>query len=271
VSATFVIIGAMKSGTSTLREHLRTHPQVSMTARPESDYFIAERNWDRGPRWYERQFDMSRPVRGDSSPNYTKHPVFAGVPERMASVIPDARLIYLVRDPVSRLLSHYAHNLAHGRESRSLEEALADLDGNGYVDASRYHLQLGRFLACYPAERVLVLALDDLSSAPESTLRTVFSFIGADPGHRVADPARVYHRGETKTVPTALTRPLTRLPGGRLLRQAVGRFVEPPVPRPALAEPLRRRLEDALRPEVEALAPYAASDLSHWTYGAARP
>lgn len=263
--ATFVVIGAMKSGTSTLREHLRTHPQVSMTKKDECDFFVEHRNWKRGLRWYESQFDMSRPARGDSSPNYTKHPVFKGVPERMYSVVPDAKLIYLMRDPIGRIISNYLHNLASGREERDLERALEGPATSGYVFTSLYFSQIQRFLACYKDNDILLLTLESLSSRPQEVLGRVFDHIGVDPSHEPESLGATFHKSSSKSRPTRLTRPLTKVPGGQVVRQLVARFLEPPIEKPAVSDALRQRLVDVIAPDVEALRAFSGMKLDEWS------
>lgn len=97
-----VVIGGMKCGTSSLHYYLSLHPQISMSE-PKELSFFAE-NWPRGRDWYEAHFPEDLPIRGESSPNYMKHPAFPGVPERMVSLVPDAKLVYLVRDPIARIV-----------------------------------------------------------------------------------------------------------------------------------------------------------------------
>src|SRR5213078_3047078 len=111
-----VVIGAQKCGTSGLHYYLSLHPEVSMSRPKELNYFIEERNWPRGVDWYRRHFDPRARVRGESSPNYTAYPQHEGVPKRMHSLLPDARLIYLVRDPLERIAAHWVHNYAKRRE-----------------------------------------------------------------------------------------------------------------------------------------------------------
>ncbi|MCG8468872.1 MAG: hypothetical protein MJB57_11825 [Gemmatimonadetes bacterium] len=111
-----VVVGAQKCGTSALHYYLDLHPAIAMSRPKELNYFIEDRNWSRGPEWYVKRFDGRAPVRGETSPNYTAHPTFDGVPERMAASIPDARLIYIVRDPIERIRAHWIHNYARRRE-----------------------------------------------------------------------------------------------------------------------------------------------------------
>jgi hypothetical protein len=146
---TFIVIGAMKSGTTSLYYYLSEHPEIGMSSQKETDFFIAENNYERGLTWYESLFDGSSKARGEASPNYTKGHLFPGVPARMSDVVPEAKLIYLARDPIERLVSHYAGSRAAGREDRALPEALADLDDCNYVQTSRYHRQREPYLAHY--------------------------------------------------------------------------------------------------------------------------
>lgn len=124
---TFVVIGAMKAGTVSLRHYLDEHPDVFLGRGGmfgEPNYFVAEYNWSRGRAWYESLFadadaDAGQAgAIGECSPSYTMAPAFPGVPERMAAVIPDARLVYVVRDPVARMQSMYMHQVSAGRERR---------------------------------------------------------------------------------------------------------------------------------------------------------
>ena len=101
----FIIIGAMRAGTTALADLLSRHPEIGMSRLKETDYFIAEKNFSRGPVWYQSLFPMDRPIRGEASPNYAKSDVFAGVPQRIHAARPDVRLIYIVRDPVERFWS----------------------------------------------------------------------------------------------------------------------------------------------------------------------
>src|SRR5687767_12965591 len=105
-----VVIGAQKCGTSGLHYYLGLHPEISTSEPKELNFFIAERNWPRGLDWYRSRFDGAAKVRVDASPNYSAYPQHTGVPERMADVIPSARLLYMVRDPIDRIAAHWVHN-----------------------------------------------------------------------------------------------------------------------------------------------------------------
>ena len=110
-----IIIGGLKCGTTSLHHYLSLHPEIAMSRPKELNFFVAELNWPLGRDWYAAHFDPKAPVRGESSPHYTNSPAFAGVADRMRDILGEAvRLIYVVRDPIDRMLSHYLHNVGGG-------------------------------------------------------------------------------------------------------------------------------------------------------------
>jgi hypothetical protein len=188
---TFLIIGAMKGGTTSLHGYLRQHPEVFMPERKELNFFLdeyagppidppEERNWSRGIAWYEEQFagaERERAV-GEASPNYSRYPTYPGVAERIAAVVPKAKLIYLVRNPIDRVFSHYVHDLANGREQRPFDIAVRGDDR--FVAPSRYAMQVEQYLRVFRRGQVLLLRADDLMARRADTVQRVLEFIGVD-------------------------------------------------------------------------------------------
>lgn len=212
---TFVVIGAMKAGTTSLYHYLRAHPHVFMPRVKELDFFMEEANWSRGLRWYERRFKGAPDgtiALGEASTNYSKYPQYPGVPERMAGVLPDAKLIYVVRHPVDRIWSHYRHRVAVGSERRPLAEAV--LTDPTYVDASRYAMQARRFLEHFDRDRLLILTSEALRDQRADAIAQVYRFIGVDPAFTASvhqhefyrTAARVKHSPVTWRLRTAIKR-----------------------------------------------------------------
>jgi hypothetical protein len=177
----FLVIGAVKGGSTSTYGYLRTHPQVFMPSIKELNFFYG-RNWERGIDWYESWFAGAADsvAVGEASPGYTRHPIVRGVPGRIASVIPSARLVYVIRHPVERLLSQYRHAAIESLTKRTLEDVATD-PTSGYVSASRYAMQIDRYLEHFPREQLLVITSEDLRDERVPTLRRVFEFIGVDP------------------------------------------------------------------------------------------
>src|SRR4051794_28578727 len=103
----FIVIGTTKGGTTSLWRYLSDHPDIFMPTRKELRFFSNNERWRQGVEWYARQFEGAgeHQLVGEASPQYTSWPRYPHVPERMASVVPNAKLIYLVRDPVARTAS----------------------------------------------------------------------------------------------------------------------------------------------------------------------
>jgi hypothetical protein len=177
----FLVIGAMKSMTTSMLATLQQHPDVAVASHKEAQYFVSEVGWQRGPEWYASLFAHAAPgqLRGEASPQYTFFPFYDGVPQRIASLAPDVRLVYLVRDPVARAVSHWRHARANGAEERPL--AMALLHDARYQLPSRYWLQLERYLPHVAEEQLLVVDVDKVQADPERGLREICAHLGADP------------------------------------------------------------------------------------------
>lgn len=270
-----VVIGAMKCGTTSLHHYLNLHPQIQMSQLKELDFFINEMNWKRGIDWYCSRFTLSSEAQspeiiGESSPNYTKYPLFAGVPDRMHRVIPEAKLIYLVRDPVRRILSHYLHQYIDRAESRSFdqvftESAFTDIQRNSYMITSRYAMQLEQFLFYYPSEQILVLSLEDLSCDRARTLQRVFRFLGVDPNFQHPAFSSVLHQSSDKQRLTDLGALLFRLPaGGRLLKWIPAWMAQDVTP-PVISAALQQQFIELLQPEVDRLRSLTGESFAAWS------
>lgn len=199
----FAVIGAMKAGTVSLGHYLDEHPNVFLGRGGrfnEPNYFIAEHNWPRGRDWYESLFDRADGAAaiGECSPSYTWAHVYHGVPERMAQVVPQARLVYVVRDPIARMQSMYMHQVSAGRERRRAEVALLD---DRYLGPSRYGFQLAAFLDHFDRSQVLVIASEVLRDRPREALSAVFSHLAVDPAAVNLERQRQDHRSIDKPVP----------------------------------------------------------------------
>lgn len=186
---TFFIIGAAKAGTTSLHYYLDQHPQIQMSAIKEPHFFSGPEDGVPFPperiddlAEYEGLFDPAFEVRGEASPSYTNAPRRQGVPERIEELVPEAKFVYLVRDPIERTVSHYHHAFASGDERRSLEGALGDIgEPDSYLAChSFYARQLELYLRRFPEERVMVVDQTELLGEREETLRAVFAFLAVD-------------------------------------------------------------------------------------------
>ena len=263
-----VVVGGLKCGTTSLHHYLNLHPEVEMSRPKELNFFVAELNWPLGPEWYASHFSGRASVRGESSPHYTNRPRFEGVAERMRSVVTDARLVYMVRDPIDRMLSHYLHNVGGGYDDRTLAEAFADPE-SAYVTRSRYFFQLEPYLEEFGPERIEIVGREELKRDRPATMRRVFAFLGVDPGFSSEQFEREWETGTAKGRGRfRLMDRAVRLPGLRAVDRNFDRLPEPlrwlvervvhypgagAVPKPEVPPPLRQRLADLFRDDVARL------------------
>lgn len=271
-----IVIGAARCGTTSLHQYLDLHPQVAMSREKELNFFIDGKNWQRGLEWYEAQFDERAAVRGESSPAYSAHPVHPGVGERIARTIPEVRLVYLVRDPIERIVSHHQYRLLNWPDTGSLENALRSNLRERLVAPSRYWTQLQQHLDWTERERIMVVDSDDLRDRRDDTLRAIFGFVGLSFDLPTREHGVLHNARANRTRLTASGRRVSAMLDhalGARLAQAVrehgpvllkDRFRET-APASELPPRLRAELADELRPEVERLRAYSGLPLAGWS------
>jgi hypothetical protein len=184
---TFLIIGAHKAGTTSIYEYLNAHPEIRLSSPKELCYFIGPSTsptvvsqWGRGQEWYRRNFVGTAVAHGEASTAYTNYPHTPGVPQRIHSLIRDVKLIYVVRDPVDRMVSHYLHVRGLGRERRCLSDILRspELSNSAYLLRSCYWLQLQQYLEWFDADQILVVPFGRLVRERETIMSDIFRFLG---------------------------------------------------------------------------------------------
>jgi hypothetical protein len=208
----FLIIGAQKAGTTALYAYLRWHPEITGPSFKEVSFF--DRHYVRGETWYRAHLPArpgSRLV-GEASPSYLFHPQAA---KRVAALMPDAKLIAVLRNPVDRAFSHYQHEVAFGREPLSFEDALdaeeermrGELDRMArepayfshawwnytYAARGRYAEQLDRWFEVFEREQVLVLISEELLADPAASYDRTLEFLGVRP-HQLSSFPRIFAR-----------------------------------------------------------------------------
>lgn len=263
---TFLVIGAMKCATTSLHGYLAQHPHVFMSGPKELNFFSDEARFERGVAWYASQFPDNRPIRGETSPNYTKRHLFPDTANRIARLLPDASLIYIVRHPVARFLSNYVHAVARGRETRSLNELLRAADRNYSVlfDTGRYMFQLEAYLEHFPPARIRVLRMEDLETRHCAVVQEALTFLGADPSlHPHSDTGVRLHESASKRKPRRWTRLLAASgrPGNALLRRLPAALTSSPIGHPRLSLDQRRQLMDNYAEDIHRLERFAGRSM----------
>jgi hypothetical protein len=186
----FIIIGTQRGGTTSLYRYLTAHPDIAPALRKEVHYF--DRYYEKGMDWYLAHFPVRGevPMVGEASPYYLFHP---DVPERARAVVPHAKFIALLRNPVDRAYSHHQMRVRKGLESLSFEDAigkeherLSSSDDPSsltwryysYIKRGLYVDQLKRWMSVFPREQFLIIKSEDLYNDPERVLQQTLAYLG---------------------------------------------------------------------------------------------
>jgi hypothetical protein len=205
----FIVIGAMKCGSTSMYDYLKRHPSILPAYKKAAHYF--DMNYSKGLDWYRAHFPLSSKaaqketqssllLTGESSPYYIFHPLAA---ERAKKLLPNAKLIALLRNPVSRAYSHYHHMVRTNRENLNFEDAidaesvrLAGVEDKlktddrfpmqshrtySYLGRGMYADQLERWFMQYPREQFLIMRSEDFFKNPGEVCARAHCFLGLEP------------------------------------------------------------------------------------------
>ncbi|WP_432478372.1 sulfotransferase domain-containing protein [Nocardioides sp. GXQ0305] len=268
----FILIGAMKSGTTSLSAYLWEHPDIFF-CKPREPRFFSD-HYDDGLAAYERLFDDALPgqVCGEGSTNYSVAALHPGVPERIAAACPDVKILYLLREPVARIRSLYQHRLDRKPDLRSIDQAV--FEQPIYLESARYGAQLDAYLDHFDRDQVLVLSSDRLREDRSSLLAEVYGFLGVDPGFTPADLDEMHNPGDAhRRMPGPLaavrgtlarTQVLERIPvsAKHTLRSWTMRPQRPT--QTEVSPELRERIHEALHPDLQRLRTIVGPSFDLW-------
>lgn len=269
----FIIGGAMKSGTTSLHYYLRQHPQLFMLdgREQETHFFDDDNNFSKGTDWYRSLFLGALPDQlvGQTSPLYL---YLDYVPRRIKAVLPNVKLIFILRNPIDRAYSHYWHVWRKRRENLSFERAVASEEGRlvnyyavknfSYVSRGLYDHQLRRYLECFDKESVKVILFEDLNNDPVAVARDCFDFLGVDPKF-IPDTESNFNPSKvpkSRFVRRILKNPMLRGPLADYIDQKFNsRSSYPP-----MTSDMRHQLQLKFHSANESLAKLLNRDLSGW-------
>ncbi|MGF1512523.1 MAG: sulfotransferase [Elainellaceae cyanobacterium] len=281
----FLVIGAAKSGTTTLATYLRKHPECFIPEEKEPNFFGIDEKYEQGLDYYAALFEPAAENQhcAEASTDYAKWPRYPHVAERIAQHLPDVKLIYLMRHPVERAYSYYVHRHRSGVDE-TFEEYIART--SEAIDGSNYMMQIERYMPFFSKERFLFLLSEDLVSDPYETLRSVCRFIGVDDTFDFsADGPVAANRGRKvfeDTLRGRVTAPLRRVPllatvaaampqswrdgfYALLKKTAYGKQVRQTYTAPPMKPETRQELLEYFSKPNENLAKFIGQDLSSWS------
>lgn len=265
----FIIIGAGKCGTTTLATILASHPEVSFSKVKEPRFFCTSPDWRKGLSEYEKLFDGNGKVYGEASTTYTCLPTFnMEIWNDIYEYNSNMKFIYMIRNPIDRIISHYMHAFQRGYTNLSIEEAIKKIPI--FMDCTRYYTQISPFIEKFGRQSVLIILFEDFMQDRATQLRVVSEFLDIDPdlfmgSESVHDNKTV---GGNKAFVGAAR--YTRLL--RVLKKVSPRIhsyiLYPPKrvfhERPKLSLKTRRTLIHILRLEIGSISKVIGRDLSHW-------
>jgi hypothetical protein len=273
----FLVIGAQKCGTTTLYEDLRSHPDIGI-ADKESSVLAGDDSLERDSvsvrdallRRYRVELPHRPPggVLGEVATSYAMLPMHSDVVDNAAMLVPGAKIIYIVREPLSRVISHHHHDFGLGLVGPDIN--LAVHHHAPLLDNTRYATQIKPWLDAFGRDSVLVLRFEDYIADRQAGANTVFEFLGLSPFslphpddvHNAADAKHVAVGRAGRLAQTKLYRSTLRKLAPESLRRAVAtRLLPKAPPRPAPPRPETVAfILDQLWPEVDQLASLLKTD-----------
>jgi hypothetical protein len=217
----FLIVGATKTGTTSLDFYLSLHPDIHM-ARPKEPRFFIDApepvgRWHRGLDWYRSLLASDKSVCGEASPTYATWPYHKGIFERIHTVVPSAKILFIVRERFARLRSSYLMSVRYRGNEESFMEFLQNK--KWALDASMYGAQIQNILSIFPLRQILVLEAEELQDHREATLRSVFKFLAVDPGFHSPLFRHKRHDSRFHMYPNKIGRKILCHPATRMLEQ----------------------------------------------------
>lgn len=184
----FLVIGAAKCGTTSLCDDLARHPGIFISEPKEIEYFCRDENYERGTGWYTSHFAGALPgqLRGEGSTHYTDHPAMPRAAERIASDLPGAKLVYMIRDPVRRAYSGWLQKIKNqdnfgGDMDVPRDFSRAVREYRPLVDCGDYQMQLGRYLEHFDRSRIHIMLFEEYLSDRQNEIDRLGAFLGFDP------------------------------------------------------------------------------------------
>jgi hypothetical protein len=235
MSPDFMIIGAAKSGTTSLANDLARHPGIFITDPKEPEFFCRDENYARGIEWYESLYDSALPeqIKGEASPHYTDYPAMPETAPRLASAYPHLKLVYIVRNPIERAYSGWLQKLKNQDRwggdldvPRRFSEAIRTY--SPLIDMGDYELQIKRVLEYFPREQLRVFLFEDYMHDRGAMIRDLGAFIGFDPEPLLAFDAKRSNASSDHFETQAKDRMVARVkqvPGVDFARQFIPRKI----------------------------------------------
>ena len=175
----FMIIGVQKCGTTSLASIFRQHPNINFCAQKEPSFFSINDNWEADIDKYHDLFDSEKiGLLGEASTSYSFYYEYPKTAERLKAYNPNLKFIYIMRNPVERIRSHYQHNFLKGRTRKLLKEEV--ISNPTYINHSRYAVQIRPYIDLFGKKNIHFLTLEDFIKDKYYQLKLLSDFLSID-------------------------------------------------------------------------------------------
>ncbi len=222
ISSFVFLIGAMKCGTSSLFEYLSEHPEIAPCSIKEPGFFASDSCWEKGFDWYQQLWDWDSKVHKialEATVDYTKSHIYPDVARKISTIKANCKFIYIMRNPLDRIESHYIHGIAQGWGFS--KQPLSKNINPHLIETSKYAKQIESYYKIFPAANILLLNFEDLKQDPEKTLGKICQFLGIDSDYQFQSLNTVHNSRKGRKADSTLWLALSKI---KTLR-SLGKFV----------------------------------------------
>lgn len=266
----FIILGAMKCGTSSLAKTLSLHPDISFS-NPKEPHFFSNSKWRQKLEEYHSHFTKEGLLYGEGSTSYTKYPAYnLHIWDDIFEYNNNMKFIYLIRNPIARTISHYVHIYQLGQTDMPIEDAI--IKNPDIINFSRYYTQIIPYIKRFGRKNVLILFFEDFIYNQQAVTTEALSFLDADI-HALPNDISLIHANKTYT--GRMERPHVKYKGKLLpkiikkVSPAIWKKLYVPTNRylaekPVLSDELKSVIINMLKLEILAMQNLTGKDVSGW-------
>ncbi|MBT8267355.1 MAG: sulfotransferase domain-containing protein [Bacteroidia bacterium] len=262
----FLIIGAARSGTTSLSQILDAHPDIGFCSIKEPQFFCKE-DWREHLDDYHSLFKTKSDIYGEGSTNYSKFPSFnPNIHADIYEYNPKMKLIYIMRHPIERIISHYKFSVERGYTNSQIDEEV--LSNPIYLNTSKYFFQIHPYIERFGLANIKLILLEDFKKDPRKTMQAVFSFLGVrafDFSNKLvhsnsSDTGSISHKKYDH--PKSLVEKF--LKGIHILFRKLAPKTS--TDHTTLSQDSKTKLIEQLKGDITRLEGLLNRDLSHWTF-----
>ena len=246
----FIVLGAMKCGTTTLTEILKLHPEICFSQPKETNFFSKNADWKEKLDTYHRCFKKNSKIWGEGSTSYSKPIGYKqSIWNRIYEYNQEMKFIYIVRNPVDRIISHYSHNYARNRMVDQIDTQVLK---SHFLNVSSYFKQISPYVQKFGAEKLLLLDFDDMVDSKLQVSKTMFDFLQLKSLHLPFNKIDTMHANNSTN--TDIKSQLKRFKPG----------IKPLKTKPVVLPETRRKIIELLREDINSLEKLFGRDFSKW-------